>query len=396
MRDIDFTLVIVVVLLALIGVFAIYTATYDSPLSDKWQKQLIYFGIGLLVAILVSRISLRIHFVLAYIYYFLILLVLGFLLLRDYSVQRWINIGPFQFQPSELSKLLAVFVLARFLYDNKNNVNSLRAILGAGIIILIPFSLVMMQPDLGTAMVFSFIYIALLFRAGVRPLYILVILSPFLSIVAASHWIAWAIYFVGFLVILFLSEPGVKLFVFAIAINIAVGLATPLYWSQLHDYQKNRILIFLDQGRDPFGAGYQLIQSKIAVGSGGLWGRGFLEGTQTNLAFLPIRHSDFIFSVIAEQFGFISTIIILGLFALLLWRIYKVSEIAKNLYYQLVSFGIFSIILFQFVINIGMTIGLAPVTGLPLPFLSYGGTSLLMTFISIGLIQAIRFDRQEY
>ncbi len=396
LRDIDYTLLVVTLLLVAVGIFSIYTATTTSTLENIWKKQLLAAVIGIIVVVAIMLIPMRLHFAFAYFYYPVMLLILMLMMLRGDAIGRWIDLGPFQFQPSEISKVVAVFVLARFLYDRKRDINSIWTIIGSGLIILIPFGLVMLQPDLGTAMVFSFIYVALLFRAGVKPLYIFILLSPFLSMICSVHWLLWAFFFVAFSVVLFLSEPGWKLFLFSVGMNLVVGLSTPLLWNQIHDYQKNRILVFLDQSRDPFGAGYQINQSKIAIGSGGLWGQGFLQGTQTNLAFLPTRHSDFIFPVIAEQFGFVGSMIILILFGILLWRIVRVSMLANNFFYQLTAFGIYAFLFFQVLINIGMTIGITPITGLPLPFISNGGTSLVVNLAAIGLVLNILGDKQEY
>ncbi len=396
LQDIDFTLLIVTILLVAIGVFAIFTATQTGELEGLWKKQLVAAIIGFAAMFIVMKIPLRLHFAFAYFYYLAMLLILLFLIFQGSDIGRWIDLGPFQFQPSEISKVVAVFVLARFLYDRKRDINTLWTIIGSGIIILVPFALVMLQPDLGTAMVFSFIYIALLFRAGVKPIFILILLSPFLSVICSVHWLLWALFFIGFAIILFLTEPGLKLFLFALAMNLVIGLSTPMLWNQIHDYQKNRILVFLDQSRDPFGAGYQIIQSKIAIGSGGLWGQGLLKGTQTNLAFLPTRHSDFIFPVIAEQFGFVGSVVIIILFGIILWRIVRISQLANNFFFQLTAFGIYAFLFFQIMINIGMTIGITPITGLPLPFISYGGTSLVVNLASIGLVLNILSDKQEY
>ena len=224
----------------------------------------------------------------------------------------------------------------------------------------------------------------------------LLILSPVLSLVAASHWLAWSLYFVVLLLFLFLFRPGFLFGVMAVLANLAFGMITPFIWGRLADYQKLRILTFLDPGRDPRGAGYQIIQSKIAIGSGGLLGKGFLEGSQSRLDFLPEPHTDFIFSVLGEEFGFWGSILVVGLFCYMFYRCIRIASHCRSKFSSFVVMGAMSIILFQFFINIGMTLGFMPVTGLPLPFVSYGGTSLVLFWTLIGIIVAAEYRWQEY
>ena len=225
---------------------------------------------------------------------------------------------------------------------------------------------------------------------------LLLIISPILSIVTASHWLAWSIYILLILVFLFTFRPGIIFGIITVITNLAAGIITPYLWNRMADYQKLRLLTFLDPGRDPRGAGYQIIQSKIAIGSGGIFGKGFLNGSQTRLDFLPEPHTDFIFSVLGEEFGLIGALIVLLLFIFIFYRAIRIAAHCRSRFASLVVMGAASIIMFQFFVNIGMTLGFMPVTGLPLPFLSYGGTSLVLFWGLIGLIVSAEARWQEY
>jgi rod shape determining protein RodA len=213
---------------------------------------------------------------------------------------------------------------------------------------------------------------------------------------AASNTIAWILYFVVLLAFLAWLRPGALFSIVIVTLNLALGAVTPLIWGRLADYQKMRILTFLDPGRDPRGTGYQIIQSKIAIGSGGLFGKGYLAGSQTRLDFLPERHTDFIFSVLGEELGLWGTMLVLILFGYVFWRAIRVAVKCRNRFTSFVVMGAMSILFFQFLVNVGMTLGVMPVTGLPLPFLSYGGTSLVLSWVLIALIVSADYHWQEY
>jgi rod shape determining protein RodA len=221
-------------------------------------------------------------------------------------------------------------------------------------------------------------------------------ITPIISMIAAIHWVSWAIFFLLLLVLIFLSRLTLAQGFFFFIVNLLFGMITPLLWNKLHGYQKLRIIIFLDPGQDPRGAGYQIIQSKIAVGAGGIFGQGFLKGSQTKLNFLPEQHTDFIFSVLSEQFGLLGSLTVIGLFAWLFYKGFSVAFKARSQFYSYTACGLTAILVFQVLLNIGMTIGLMPVTGLPLPFVSYGGSSLLFFWAIIGFLLAINRDWQEY
>ncbi|HHS50616.1 MAG TPA: rod shape-determining protein RodA [candidate division Zixibacteria bacterium] len=382
-RSFDWTLAICAIILSIIGIMLIYSA---SPASNLWVKQTVYLALGIVVMIALWRIPLKVHYSFGWIYFFIAVILLIAPLFQAGEIRRWLHLGIFTFQPSELAKPAVALVLARFLYDRKKEIRSIKTIALAAIVIIIPFVIVMSQPDLGTAMVFIAIFVASIYVAGIDELTLFFLASPLLSIALSFHWISWAIFFVALLVILWFSRTRLVNFLIISLGNLFIGVMTPAIWRNIHEYQKQRILVFLDPGRDPFGAGYQIIQSKIAVGSGQFWGKGFLEGTQTKLAFLPARHTDFIFAVLGEQFGFVGTLLVLLLFFILFYRILKIADEARNNYARLTAVGLGTVLFFGVIVNIGMAIGLMPVTGLPLPFFSAGGSNLITTFGIIGIL----------
>ena len=385
----DFSLFVLALLLSLIGVVVIYTATYGTTLSSLYLRQSAFLLIGIGLMFFLWRIPVRVHDGFAYVYYLIIIALLGIALLQGGKVHRWIRLGPATFQPSEFSKLVMVFVLARWLRDNSKTVNSIKTIVGAFALIVVPFFLVIKEPDLGTGIVFVVLVFVMLYAAGVRPFYLFVMLTPLLAMVSAVHWVAWAIYMAVLIFVMVRSRVTPGLFIAVLVIAIFVGASTPYVWSRLHPYQRERIMVFLNPHYDPFGAGYQLIQSKIAIGSGGVLGKGILQGTQTKLEFLPARHSDFVFAVLGEQFGFVGGVVVLFLFYLLIKRILDISRNARTPYGSMVAMGVAGIIEFQVIINIAMTLGLAPITGIPLPFISAGGSSLITFWAMLGVLQNI-------
>ena len=399
-KTFDLRIFIPAFILSLIGILLVYAATYYSPLPDVkalYQKQLIWFGAGLVVCIAIFLIPLKIHEAFAYVYYFLAILLLVILLASSRgSTSRWFHLGPFNIQPAELAKLAVVLALSRFLGFGKARLEEFKWVIIMLAIIAVPAGLIILQPDLGSSLVFFTLFFALILWSGMPLNRLILIVTPVLSVICALHWFSWAVFFFVVLILIFLSRLRIWQGVFFFFANLSIGMVTPLIWNNLHGYQKMRIITFLDPGQDPRGAGYQIIQSKIAVGAGGLFGQGFLQGTQTKLNFLPERHTDFIFSVLAEQFGFIGCMIVLILFVLLFYRGFAVAMKARNQFYSFAACGLTAILLFQALVNIGMSLGLMPVTGLPLPFLSYGGSSLIFFWAAIGFLLAFNRDWQEY
>jgi len=377
--NLNFVLIFAALALSLIGIAFIYSATHHASEPGQqllyYQRQMVWLVAALILAAIVYFIPLKMHEAMAYIYYWLALGLLALVLvITSDGAARWFNFGSFAIQPVELAKVALCLALARFFAYRRTKLHHFRIIFAGILIVLIPTILVIKQPDLGSSLVGLAIFFGILIWTGMPISRIILIISPVLSVVTAK------------------LLPGMIFFL----LNLLLGMATPILWNRLHEYQRLRILTFLDPGQDAAGAGYQIIQSKIAIGSGGFWGKGFMQSTQTKLDFLPAQHTDFIFSVIGEEMGFVGALVIIILFAVVIFRGYLIAYKVRNTFYSYVAGGLTTAILFQMVVNIGITIGLMPVTGLPLPFISYGGSSLLFFWGIIGLLLAINRDWQEY
>ena len=401
--DLDWKLIGAVFALSLIGVILIMSAQYhaDSVYQKEFYfRQLIWRVFALIAFMAVIHLPIRLFDVGAYLLYavslILLVAVLAFGSSKLGGATRFFSFGPINLAPSDIAKIAVVLALSRFLAYTKLPVTSKRRLALTAMMTLIPAALILRQPDLGTALVFFVILFVLWFWSGLSVGYLFLILSPLASLVAASHWLSWSIYFVVLLLIIWLVRPGALMGIATVATNLAFGSVTPLLWNGMADYQKLRILVFLDPGRDPRGAGYQIIQSKIAIGSGGILGKGFLGGSQTRLDFLPERHTDFIFSVLGEEFGLLGSMIVLFLFGFIFYRAVRIAVRCRSRFASNIVMGATSILMFQFLVNIGMTLGFMPVTGLALPFLSYGGTALVLAWSLVGLIVAADYRWQEY
>jgi len=335
-RELDWKLISAVLLLSLIGIMLIMSAQHyaDSDFERTYfLRQLIWLAMALMVFAVVIHLPLRLFDFSAYLFYAVSLGLLVLVLLvgtTRLGASRWFSFGPINLAPSDIVKLTLMLALARFFAYTKLPPASKRRLALSGILTLIPVALILKQPDLGTSLVFFVILFVLWFWSGLQPLYVVLILSPIVSLVAASHWLAWAVYFAVLLVFLFLLRPGFLFGVITVAANLAFGMITPFIWNRLADYQKLRILTFLDPGLDPRGAGYQIIQSKIAIGSGGIWGKGLLHGSQTRLDFLPERHTDFVFSVLGEEFGLWGALLVLSLFTFVFYRAVRIATRAGH------------------------------------------------------------------
>jgi len=311
------------------------------------------------------------------------------------GAQRWLSLGIFSFQPSEVAKLSTILILALVL--EKKIISSVKDLLLPFFIVIVPWLLIFFQPDLGTSLVLIVLTCVMLYWSQMPIEWILIlgfcILTSIFYLVFPKFLIIW-IPFIGYLAYRS-SEKKIMFSICTLVLHSLVIKFTPILWEfGLKDYQKDRLILFLDPGRDPLGGGYHLIQSKIAIGSGGLFGTGLLNGKLTNLQFIPEQHTDFIFSALGEELGFIGCSLVLFLFFILISQLIKVSKNARTNFESLIVIGIASIFLFQIIINLFMTIGLGPVTGIPLPFMSYGRTSLFINFICIGLSLSI-FNRSR-
>jgi rod shape determining protein RodA len=326
----------------------------------------------------------------------LVLLVAVFILPSPGSTKRWIAVGAMRIQPSEIAKMGTVLALSKYLSGRKILLDKLRFFLIPFGLILVPMVLILREPDLGTSLVFAALLFPMLYWAGLKLAHLFFLLVPLLSAITAFHWLLWLAFLILFCGVIVLVRPKAGTIVVLSIVALMAGVVTPTLYDSLEDYQRKRIETFLDPTKDPLGAGYQIIQSKVAIGSGGAFGKGFLKGTQTKLAFLPAQHTDFIFSVISEEFGFVGALTILGLYLVMFWRGVVLASEAISKFAGLTAIGVLSILIFHVFVNIGMTIGIAPVTGLPLPFLSYGGSSLMVNGILVGLLLNIGLRRYEY
>ncbi|KGF96014.1 Rod shape-determining protein RodA [Prochlorococcus marinus str. MIT 9201] len=306
------------------------------------------------------------------------------------GAQRWLNLGIFSFQPSEVAKLSTVLTLALVL--DKKIISTIRDLVLPLLVVVIPWVLIFFQPDLGTSLVLLVLTGVMLYWSQMAIEWILIlvfcILTSILYLSLPTLLIFW-IPFIGYLAYRS-SKKKIIFSALAISFHLLVAKLTPILWQYgLKEYQKDRLVLFLDPNRDPLGGGYHLIQSQIAIGSGGLFGTGLLRGKLTNLQFIPEQHTDFIFSALGEELGFVGCIIVLFLFFFLIQKLINTATIARTNFESLIVIGIASTFLFQIIINLFMTIGLGPVTGIPLPFMSYGRTSLVTNFISIGFVLSI-------
>lgn len=358
-KDFDKAFLLVALLTFVIGIFAIYSATQakNLPFSESFfAKQAIWMSIALLFMVVVLAVSYQRFIDISYVIYFLnILLLVSVLALGKarLGAQRWFSIGAFAFQPSEFIKLSLILVLSGYIGARKGAMVRPANMVIPCMLLGIPFVLVLLQPDLGTALLLLPIFFSILIVGGANMKYI------------AGMIIA--------------------------GISVA-----PVFWHFLRGYQKQRLLVFIDPNIDPLGAGYTIIQSKIAVGSGGLVGKGWLNGTQNQLNFLPERHTDFIFSVIGEEFGFLGSAALVLLYFVLVKKAFTISNTTSDIYGKCIATGVGVLLAMQVIINIGMTIGLMPVVGIPLPLVSYGGSSLLSTMICIGLLLNVGMRRSTF
>jgi rod shape determining protein RodA len=353
-RDLDWPLVTTSLILCGMGVLQIYSATFGTPWRDAWWKQMIWIGAGLLLMWVVSNIDYHTLMGQVPLFYVLSILTLIAVFLvgkQAFGSRRWIPVGGgFHFQVSEFVKLVIVLLVARYMTELKGEQLEARDLWKLGALVGFPMLLIVLQPDLGTALTYIPILAAGVFLAGPRWQHVLVI-------------------------------------------SLVILLALPVGWHFLKDYQKDRLVSFLDPGRDPKGSGYQVIQSKIAVGSGGMWGEGITRGFQTQLRFLPVPHTDFIFSAFAEEHGFVGVLVVLVVYFLLLMQIVQNAQTAPDRAGIYICMGIFALLLFHVLVNVGMVVGRMPVTGIPLPLMSSGGSNILSVFMMLGLVNNVRLRR---
>ena len=354
-RDLDWGLVFTALIICSIGVLQIYSATQDVEVwASAWWKQILYVLIGVIFLWIIASIDY--HTLLGQIpiiYISTIVLLLAVLIFGKSiaGARRWIQLPGFHLQVSEFAKLMIVLLVARFLTELRSDRVELRELLKLGALVALPWLLVMREPDLGTSLTYLPVLAVGVFLAGLRWRYILILAV------------------------------------------VGVGVSWTAYHYVLQDYQKARIESFLNPESDPRGSGYQVVQSKIAIGSGGMWGRGVTQGYQTQLRFLPVPHTDFIFATYGEEHGFVGVVVLLVLYFGLLLQIVQNAQTAPDRAGMYICMGVAALLLFHLLVNVGMVAGLMPVTGIPLPLMSSGGSNMLSTFLMLGLVNNVRLRR---
>ena len=355
LKSVDFLLILIVVIIGVVSCFAMYSTDGGNVLYYT-KSHIIRFGIFFLLFLVMSFIHTRIWHTLGYIFYAISLFMLAWALYFGVSVsgsQRWIDLYFLNFQPSELMKIAIIVCFSKYYHRvQSSDVQHIKYIIQPIVLLILPIFLVISQPDLGTSILIALTGISVMWLAGLN----------------------------------------VKYFVYSALLFLVTA---PFVISILKPYQKIRILTFLNPERDPLGAGYQIIQSKIAVGSGGLYGKGFLKGTQSYLEFLPEKHTDFIFTLFSEEFGFIGSVLLLLLYALLIYRIILIGLAVKSSFAKFYCFGFASAIFIYISINMSMVLGLLPIVGSPLPIMSYGGSSMLATMIGLSIVMSCKIYRKE-
>ncbi len=397
----DFILFFTVLALIIIGLLAIYSST-QNVISNKnnFEKQLIALGIGIILFFIIYSLPTIFFKTFVIPIYLLSIILLIAVLLIGHSAggaKSWFTFGPLSFQPSEFAKLAVVLMLSNFLSKPNTNLDSLKDILISALIVGLPVLLIFLEPDVGSSVIFFIILLALLFWKGISLFGLLVVISPVIAIVAS---LLNPYLFAGILILVIVALILMRKDLFTIAsivgLNLASGFFVEFVYNFLSPHQQKRIQSFIDPFADPLGSGYNSIQAQIAIGSGGFLGKGFMAGNQTQLQFIPEQWTDFIYCVIGEEFGFIGSIFVLSLFIILFFRIIKISSFAKDEFLSLIIIGFLSIYFSHFFINIGMSIGILPVIGIPLPFVSYGGSSLVVNLLMLGIIANIYRTRKEY
>lgn len=396
-QEVDWSLFALSAGVMVFGGVMIRSAELSQGLNDWWQQWL--FGcFGLALALFIARYRyenlIQWHWI---IYGITNMSLVAVMVTGSHAkgAQRWISIAGFNLQPSEFAKLGIIITLASLLQSQ--TAAQLSTVLRALAVTAVPWVLVFLQPDLGTSLVFGAIALGMLYWGNANPGWLVLLISPVVAaILFNTYLIAWCGWAGAMSLIAFVTLPWRRVGAFAaILVNLVAGELGQIFWKLLKPYQKDRLILFLNPDQDPLGGGYHLIQSRIAIGSGGLWGEGLGHGTQTQLNFIPEQHTDFIFSAVGEELGFVGCLAVLFVFWFICLRLVLIAHNAKDNFGSLLAVGVLSMIVFQVMINIGMTIGLAPVTGIPLPWISYGRSALLTNFIAIGIVESVANYRQR-
>jgi rod shape determining protein RodA len=399
-KRIDLPMALTVFSLVAAGLVSIYSATYDAGLSDIAAKQLVWAGLGLAGFVVVAFLPFRLLQRVSYPLYFFSILLLFSVLVLGKTVSgstSWFSIGTLRLQPSEFAKLTTCMALSTYLARNDLNLSNFRNLAVASAIVLLPVAFIMLQPDLGTAIIYLAMFLPVVYWGGATKFAMLVMISPVIAALGALlGTTAFLVVIILLGILLYVTKENRIVAAAVFSLAILIGVSVQFIYAGLKPYQQKRIATFLDPNADPLGAGYNVLQSKVAIGSGGFFGKGYLEGTQTQLRFIPEQWTDFIFCVPGEEFGFLGAASVLTLFVVLLLRGIKLGSTSKNAFGSVLAISVTSIFAAHVFINIGMSLGLLPVIGVPLPFLSYGGSALLANMTMVGVLMNLFAHRKEY
>ena len=392
LKELPIKIIWAVVFLTIVGLIVLRSISQHHPggvLQNPFSKQFLFLIpaiICMIGIIYIPRFTIHKY---SYTLYAIgiIFVILPFFGSPHAGTYRWLNMGlPFAIQPSEFAKVFTIIALARYLSDHNLQMKHFTATIIPFLLVLVPTAIVMNQPDLGTAIVIMTPVLPMLYWSGARPFHLFLLLAPLLSMLTAFHNIAFTVWTIVLGMTIIIARPKRLLSLGLFFGNVFLGLFSPFLWNSLTIYQQNRILTFINPEKDPLGAAYQIIQSKTAIGSGGLFGKGWGEGTQTHLKFLPVQESDFILSVMGEELGFVTVSLVLVVFGYLIAQVMKQSYFSKDRFSSLALIGFAAIFMAHVFVNTAMTVGLIPVKGLPFPFISAGGSFLITSYMMIGLI----------
>lgn len=386
-----YIIIIPIIFLIIISLMALYSISLHQNVqfySSSFFKQFIFLIFGIIAMIVMLNIPVKLYHKYSIIMYIIaiIAIIVPSFIDSSISANRWIHVGSIGIQPSEYAKWISIIFLARYLSDRNVKMDNMLSFAIPIFIVFLPAFIVFSQPDLGTAIIMIAPILPVLFWVQARPYHLFILIAPILSVLTAFHNISFTLWGIVLLAIILLSKPKIWEGVTVFFGNIFLGLLAPVFWNILHPYQQKRILTLFNPELDPLGAAYQIIQSQTAIGSGGFFGRGWMQGTQTQLKFLPVQETDFILSVIGEEFGFVAILAIFLLYAFIIYKIIQFAYIVKDRFTSIILIGIASILIAQVFVNSAMTVGLIPVKGLPLPFISYGGSFLVSSFMMMGIV----------
>lgn len=397
----DFKIFIPVLILNLIGLAAIYSATLNNPqAAGNFEKQLLFTAlgyIGFFITYALPTNTIKFISIPTYLLSLLFLVVVLVIGKKVSGAKSWLGLGSFGFQPSEFAKIGTILLLANFLTRLNNNIDSFKDILIALAIGFVPIGLILLEPDMGTSIIFFSFILIVLFWKGISLLGLFVVLSPgFVAVASLFGSIPFIASLIIVLVVLFFFKRDLFFNGSVFAINLAAGFFTDNLYNALSPHQQARIKSFIDPMSDPLGSGYNSIQAMVAIGSGGIFGKGYLQGNQTQLQYIPEQWTDFIYCAIGEEFGFIGAMLVLSLFLIIFLRLLNIASSTKDEFLSLVIIGIFGVYFTHFLINVGMVIGILPIIGVPLPFVSYGGSSFLLNMFMLGIVLNIYRTRKNY